>query len=55
VIVGAAGHLVFLPLSINASISTIVAFDFLSLNYSLTQSSLWDPCNSYSQFNTRFQ
>ncbi|KAI1559397.1 serine-threonine rich protein, partial [Pyrenophora tritici-repentis] len=44
VTVGEAGKLVFSPSSLNATIGSVIAFNFLGLNHTLTQSELWDPC-----------
>ncbi|EUC40940.1 hypothetical protein COCMIDRAFT_107467 [Bipolaris oryzae ATCC 44560] len=38
IVVRDGGKLVFSPSSLNASISTIVVFNFLALKYTLTQS-----------------
>ncbi|KAF1940456.1 hypothetical protein EJ02DRAFT_314884, partial [Clathrospora elynae] len=55
VTVGKAGRLVFSPSSLNASIGSVVAFDFLSLNHTLSQSSLSDPCHIDGGFDTGFR
>ncbi|KAF1935463.1 hypothetical protein EJ02DRAFT_308987, partial [Clathrospora elynae] len=55
VTVGKAGRLVFSPSSLNASVGSVVAFNFLSLNHTLSQSSLSDPCNVNGGFDTGFQ
>ncbi|KAF2021555.1 hypothetical protein BU24DRAFT_404561 [Aaosphaeria arxii CBS 175.79] len=53
--VGAGGRLEFSPPTLEAPIGTIVQFDFLALNHTLTQSSLWDPCSPLPDgFNTGF-
>lgn len=55
--VGVAGTLAFSPSSVNASAGTVLRFDFLGLNHTLTQSSFANPCtNSTSDgaFDTGF-
>lgn len=54
VIVGSAGELRFMPASLNASVGSIVAFDFLGLNHTLTQSTLRDPCYKNGTIDTGF-
>ena len=54
VTVGAAGELVFSPSTLNASIGTLVQFDFLSRNHTLSQSEFWDPCHSNGGYDTGF-
>src|SRR4051812_32642644 len=46
VLVGAAGQLAFNPDSVDAQKGTVIRFNFLGLNHSLTQSTLGDPCHS---------
>lgn len=53
VIVGGAG-LKFSPASLNASIGSIVAFDFLSRNHTLSQSTLHNPCQRNGSIDTGF-
>ncbi|KAF1840104.1 uncharacterized protein K460DRAFT_250365, partial [Cucurbitaria berberidis CBS 394.84] len=55
VTVGDAGKLVFSPLSLNATVGSMIAFDFLGLNHSLTQSNFWDPCQSNKMFDSGFE
>jgi plastocyanin len=55
VTVGEAGKLVFSPSSLNASAGSVIAFNFLGLNHTLTESNLWDPCHSNQKFDTGFQ
>ncbi|RYN87206.1 hypothetical protein AA0119_g12586 [Alternaria tenuissima] len=52
--VGEAGELVFSPSSLNASAGSVIAFNFLALNYTLTESDLWDLCYSNQRFDTGF-
>ena len=52
--VGEAGELVFSPSSLNASAGSVIAFNFLALNHTLTESDLWDPCHSNQRFDTGF-
>ncbi|KAJ6284655.1 hypothetical protein J3E71DRAFT_169721 [Bipolaris maydis] len=54
IVVGAAGMLSFNPKSVTVSIGTILRFNFLSLNHTLTQSSLDNPCSNSSRFDTGF-
>ncbi|KAI1680242.1 hypothetical protein KJE20_10882 [Pyrenophora tritici-repentis] len=54
VTVGEAGKLVFSPSSLNATIGSVIVFDFLGLNHTLTQSELWDPCRSNQLFGSGF-
>jgi plastocyanin len=54
VIVGNEGKLVFSPSSLNASVGTTIAFNFLGLNHTLTQSRLHDPCLSHGGFDSGF-
>ncbi|XTI95087.1 hypothetical protein V2W45_1255402, partial [Cenococcum geophilum] len=37
-------NLSFSPNTLNATVGTILRFNFLSLNYTLTQSRFGDPC-----------
>ncbi|KAF2650675.1 hypothetical protein K491DRAFT_707444 [Lophiostoma macrostomum CBS 122681] len=55
VIVGAGGQLVFSPPTVNASIGTVISFDFLSLNHTLTQSEFSNPCQANGEFDTGFR
>jgi plastocyanin len=55
VTVGAGGELVFSPSTLNATLGTIVSFNFLSLNHTLTQSTLSSPCHSNGRFDTGFR
>ncbi|KAL6161719.1 hypothetical protein ACJQWK_09017 [Exserohilum turcicum] len=55
VTVGEAGQLVFSPSSLNASPGSIIAFNFLGLNHTLTQSDIWNPCHSNQGFDTGFR
>ncbi|KAH0542462.1 hypothetical protein FGG08_003133 [Glutinoglossum americanum] len=52
--VGAFGDLVFNPNQLNASIGDVIMFNFLSLNHTLTQSELYNPCNPNGQLDTGF-
>jgi plastocyanin len=54
VTVGEAGKLVFSPSSLNASAGSVIAFNFLGLNHTLTQSHIGDPCRSNQGFDTGF-
>jgi hypothetical protein len=53
--VGEAGKLIFSPLSLNASAGSVIAFDFLGLNHTLTQSTIRNLCRSNQGLNTGFQ
>lgn len=55
VTVGDAGKLVFSPSSLNASVGSVIAFNFLGSNHSLTQSELFNPCQSNGGFDTGFK
>jgi plastocyanin len=55
VTVGEAGKLIFSPSSLNASAGSVIAFDFLGLNHTLTQSTIGNPCRSNQGLNTGFQ
>jgi hypothetical protein len=55
VTVGEAGKLIFSPSSLNASAGSVIAFDFLGLNHTLTQSTIRNPCRSNQGLNTGFQ
>jgi hypothetical protein len=55
VTVGDSGKLRFSPLTLNASIGSVIAFDFLGLNHTLSQSELEDPCYSNSIFDSGFR
>ena len=54
VIVGGAGSLSFMPTAVQAPINTVILFNFLALNHTLTQSSLRNPCESIDKFDTGF-
>jgi plastocyanin len=54
VTVGIAGELKFSPASLNASVGSIIAFDFLGQNHTLTQSTLQDPCRKNGSIDTGF-
>jgi plastocyanin len=53
--VGAAGLLAFNPASVNVMEGTVLRFNFLGLNHTLTQSVFHHPCLSNSQFDTGFR
>jgi hypothetical protein len=55
VTVGEAGKLIFSPSSLNASAGSVIAFDFLGLNHTLTQSIIGNPCRSNQGLNTGLQ
>ncbi|KAH4354193.1 hypothetical protein HBI81_256760 [Parastagonospora nodorum] len=55
VTVGRGGELVFSPSTLNASVGSTIAFNFLSINHTLTESTLMDPCQSNSGFDSGFQ
>lgn len=55
VTVGEGGRLVFSPATLNVSIGSTVAFNFLGLNHTLTESSLQDPCKSSHRFDSGFR
>ena len=54
VTVGAEGELKFAPLTLEVPVGSIVMFDFLGLNHTLTESALQDPCRSNNGFDTGF-
>ena len=54
VLVGAAGRLSFNPDSVSVATGTILRFNFLALNHTLTQSTLSHPCVNSSQFDSGF-
>ncbi len=54
VVFGAAGNLIFSPDSIEASIDDTIEFNFLSLNYTLTQSTSQQSCTNNGASNTGF-
>ncbi|KAF1363098.1 hypothetical protein EJ07DRAFT_104029 [Lizonia empirigonia] len=54
VTVGDRGELIFSPPSLNASVGSIIAFNFLASNHTLTQSNLTDPCHSNGGFDSGF-
>jgi plastocyanin len=53
--VGDGGKLRFSPSTLNASVGSVIAFDFLGLNHTLTQSELENPCYSNSGFDSGFR
>ncbi|KAF1357339.1 hypothetical protein EJ07DRAFT_36946, partial [Lizonia empirigonia] len=55
VTVGDQGELVFSPPSLNASIGSVVAFNFLASNHTLTQSTLVNPCLYNGGFDSGFK
>lgn len=54
VTVGEGGNLTFAPSSLNVSIGSTIAFNFLGLNHTLTESSLRNPCERSGGFDTGF-
>ena len=54
VIVGSAGTLSFEPTAVEAPVGTLLIFNFLALNHTLTQSSFSHPCASIDGFDTGF-
>jgi plastocyanin len=54
VTVGIAGELKFSPASLNASVGSVIAFDFLGRNHTLTQSTLQNPCRKNGSIDTGF-
>jgi plastocyanin len=54
VTVGRGGQLVFSPSSLNASAGSTIAFNFLGLNHTLTESEFQDPCHSNGGFDSGF-
>ena len=54
IIVGSSGKLIFNPSSVSATEGTILRFNFMGLNHTLTQSSLADPCISSAQLDNGF-
>ncbi|KAF2197903.1 hypothetical protein GQ43DRAFT_336111, partial [Delitschia confertaspora ATCC 74209] len=55
ILVGAAGQLVFNPEYVNVSKGTVLRFNFLGLNHTLTQATLSNPCERSTQLDTGFQ
>ncbi|KAF2278983.1 uncharacterized protein EI97DRAFT_361235, partial [Westerdykella ornata] len=55
IVVGAAGQLAFNPDSLSVSKGTVLRFNFLGLNHTLTQSSLAHPCLNSTKFDSRFR
>jgi plastocyanin len=55
VTVGDSGKPRFTPSTLNASVGSVIAFDFLGLNHTLTQSELENPCHSNSGFDSGFR
>lgn len=53
--VGDQGKLLFSPSSLNASVGSIIAFNFLALNHTLTQSNLSSPCQYNGGFDSGFR
>jgi plastocyanin len=53
--VGAAGQLAFNPDSVSVMKGTLLRFNFLGINHTLTQSSLAHPCLNGTEFDTGFQ
>lgn len=54
VIVGSAGSLSFEPTAVEAPVGTLLIFNFLALNHTLTQSSFSHPCENIDGFDTGF-
>lgn len=54
ILVGAAGQLAFNPNSISVSVGTVLQFNFLGLNHTLTQSQFKNPCQKNGSLNTGF-
>lgn len=54
VTVGSGGNLIFDPSTVDATKGTVIRFNFLALNHSLTQSTYQNPCESNGQFDTHF-
>ena len=54
ILVGAAGKLAFNPDFVSVTPGTILRFNFLAKNHTLTQSSFHHPCSNSSQFDTGF-
>lgn len=52
IIVGGVETLMFTPDRLNANIGDRILFDFRSVNHTLTQSSLENPCSPIHQFDT---
>jgi hypothetical protein len=52
--IGKEEELKFALATLNVAPSSVVVFNFLSLNYTLTKSKLADPCRSNSGFDTSF-
>lgn len=53
--VGAAGKLVFSPPTLRATKGTIIRFNFLGVNHTLTQSEFQSPCRANGQFDSGFK
>jgi plastocyanin len=54
VVVGKGGELVFSPSSLNATAGSVISFNFLGLNHSLTKSDFGNPCQGNGGFDTGF-
>ncbi|KAF2010516.1 hypothetical protein BU24DRAFT_320898, partial [Aaosphaeria arxii CBS 175.79] len=55
IVVGAAGKLAFNPDSLSVDNGTILRFNFLGRNHTLTQSSFEHPCRNASLFDTGYE
>ncbi|KAF2633006.1 hypothetical protein BU25DRAFT_309881, partial [Macroventuria anomochaeta] len=53
--VGGRAELVFSPSSLNASVGSIIVFNFLASNHTLTQSTLSSPCQYNGGFDSGFR
>lgn len=53
--VGDGGELVFSPPSLNASVGSVITFNFLASNHTLTQSNLTSPCLYDGGFDSGFR
>ncbi|KAF2849427.1 hypothetical protein T440DRAFT_360861, partial [Plenodomus tracheiphilus IPT5] len=54
VTVGGGGGLRFVPPTLDVAPGSVVAFNFLGLNHTLTESEFEDPCRSNGGFDTGF-
>ena len=51
---GKEGELVFAPSTLDVAPGSVIVFNFLGLNHTLTESELEDPCRSNGGFDTGF-
>lgn len=53
--VGAAGQLIYAPNSVDAAVGDVIAFNFLALNHTVSQSNFATPCTFNGGFDTSFE